>query len=346
MKKTPPRILELGVAFLTPPARREDIVGDLHERYRSPERYIAEALHLLPAVLLSQIRRTTDPRQLAIEAGASCICFLSVALAGNWNTSPELLKQALPPALTAEVAFAVANAWAGSRAASVPVAIATFVAACTFLLQAVLAAVAPSMALPYTSFVPGCAASCFALSILRLLSERGQQLRPAEAGGRQMTGLTDRARKFRKQLWRGCLGSVVSALLLAAIGTSSAMAANTPDRILGGAIIAIALFVIHQTWRRWSRTSAEPTYRAQLERRRNDLQSVVWWYITPFLIGLLLFALRAPLASPAPPSLLAILPFVVLSALWSVAGVRISRRQAGELQDEIDSLGDGNRSLG
>lgn len=54
----PPRWLEKLVAALIPPLSREHVLGDLSERYRSPGRYVAEALQALTGVLASQMRRT------------------------------------------------------------------------------------------------------------------------------------------------------------------------------------------------------------------------------------------------------------------------------------------------
>src|SRR6185503_7620798 len=54
----PSRIAEAVVAILLPPASREEVLGDLYERFRSPSRYAVDALITVPMVVISRIRRT------------------------------------------------------------------------------------------------------------------------------------------------------------------------------------------------------------------------------------------------------------------------------------------------
>lgn len=70
---------EAVVARLIPPDCREEVLGDLHERNISFARYLLDALHTIPLVVASRIRRTSDPGLLAMYAivcytspGASC----------------------------------------------------------------------------------------------------------------------------------------------------------------------------------------------------------------------------------------------------------------------------------
>jgi glucose-6-phosphate-specific signal transduction histidine kinase len=55
----PPVALESVVGLLVPPLAREHVLGDLAERYVSPGRYLLDALRTVPAVVISQIRRTS-----------------------------------------------------------------------------------------------------------------------------------------------------------------------------------------------------------------------------------------------------------------------------------------------
>src|SRR6266404_6104641 len=59
---------ERVVAFFIPPACREEVLGDLHERFLSTPRYVADALSTVPLVIVSRIRRSTDPVLLLMEA--------------------------------------------------------------------------------------------------------------------------------------------------------------------------------------------------------------------------------------------------------------------------------------
>ena len=68
MKPGPSKLTERVVGFLLPPACRENVLGDLQERYTTPLQYFADAIRATPAVILSQLRRTTDLRVLLLEA--------------------------------------------------------------------------------------------------------------------------------------------------------------------------------------------------------------------------------------------------------------------------------------
>lgn len=64
MHSAPPKTAERIVGFLIPPASREEVLGDLYERCTSSGQYILDALLVLPRVILSRIRRTTDAQVL------------------------------------------------------------------------------------------------------------------------------------------------------------------------------------------------------------------------------------------------------------------------------------------
>jgi|SRR5579884_733879 len=75
LSKTAERI----VALLVPPACREEVVGDLHERFRSRWQYLADALSTVPLVILSRMRRTMDAQVLLMQAFALYLSFLAAA---------------------------------------------------------------------------------------------------------------------------------------------------------------------------------------------------------------------------------------------------------------------------
>jgi hypothetical protein len=54
---TPPKFLESLVTLLLPPAVREQVLGDIHERYESPVKYIVDAASVVPAAIFGQLRR-------------------------------------------------------------------------------------------------------------------------------------------------------------------------------------------------------------------------------------------------------------------------------------------------
>jgi hypothetical protein len=102
MRSGPSKAAEAIVALLLPPACREEVLGDLHERYRSRLQYAADALCTVPLVILSRIRRTADPQVLLIQAFALYASFLTAA----WFKDPSLLQAqwgllrlAIPPGM-------------------------------------------------------------------------------------------------------------------------------------------------------------------------------------------------------------------------------------------------------
>jgi len=99
----PSKAAEALVAVFLPLACREEVLGDLHERYRSPWQYGFEALSTVPLVAIGRIRRTADPRILLIQAFAVAVSFLGAAwfrdgplLRSQWG----LLRLAVPGAMT------------------------------------------------------------------------------------------------------------------------------------------------------------------------------------------------------------------------------------------------------
>lgn len=90
MHAAPSRFAEALVAVVLPPACREEVLGDLHERYRSPWQYASDALLTAPLVVWSRIRRTADAQVLLIQAFALYLSFLGAA---EWTDAALLHEQ-------------------------------------------------------------------------------------------------------------------------------------------------------------------------------------------------------------------------------------------------------------
>ena len=90
MESGPPKVIEKIAGVLIPPACREEVLGDLRERYAGTVRYIGEALSVIPCVIWSRIRRTTDPLVLLMEAMGS---YLTFVLAAWWLDRSLLLDE-------------------------------------------------------------------------------------------------------------------------------------------------------------------------------------------------------------------------------------------------------------
>ena len=173
MKAGPSKATELLVGWLLPPASREHVLGDLHERYTTRWRYMAEVISVVPLVILSNIRRTLDPVVLLMEAFTF---FMSFLIAG-WSLGPGsflyhdlgFLRVAIPTAV-ASLGLVLADAYANPRKRSPmrPVLGAVFSLLCVLLSQMTLSG-SGGLALPRFVMVAGSSMALLLVSTLRLL---------------------------------------------------------------------------------------------------------------------------------------------------------------------------------
>jgi hypothetical protein len=173
MPSGPSRSAEAIVAVLIPPACREEVLGDLYERYRSPAQYGFDALITIPFVIVSRIRRTADPQILLMQALALYLAFLSAA----WFRESSLLTQqwgmmrlALPPALIL-LALVLNDVYAkpGTRSPWSMVMGPAIGLALAFLSQAMMWSRNSPGALPLEVMVYGAAMSFLSSSVIRML---------------------------------------------------------------------------------------------------------------------------------------------------------------------------------
>lgn len=107
--------LERLIALLIPPAAREEVLGDLRER--CGPRIAGEALRVLPFVVASRIRRTTDAVVFLMQA---LTLFTSFVLAAVWLDRPLLFEPwsfariGIPAAVVLAV-LALADAYADPK---------------------------------------------------------------------------------------------------------------------------------------------------------------------------------------------------------------------------------------
>lgn len=131
MEPDPPEIMEAMVFWLVPPACREEVLGDFQERFTCPREYLVEAVRTVPLVILSRVRRTTDPALLLLEALA---LFLSLVTAARLLGGPSFLTDQqgyLKLALLAAIALVVlmlVDAYSGRTTRMTPGPIAGFCA--------------------------------------------------------------------------------------------------------------------------------------------------------------------------------------------------------------------------
>jgi hypothetical protein len=106
MESGPSKIIEALVAWLIPPAVREEVLGDLRERNETPVRYLLEASFTIPCVIYSRIRRTTDAVVALMQLVSMYTAFV---MAASWLDRALLfdergfLRLAIPPVIALAV---------------------------------------------------------------------------------------------------------------------------------------------------------------------------------------------------------------------------------------------------
>ena len=169
----PPKTLEKIVAMLTPPARREEFMGDLYERYRSPLHYLSDAWFGVPCVIYSQVRRTANPGVLLLDALLLYLSFFEAA----WQMDREFLYTPLAmiklaiPAAVAVIGLMLADAYArpGRRSPLRPFVHAVVGIGIAAFAQAALRASGLPIALPWWIAAAGFALGVVGVSMIGML---------------------------------------------------------------------------------------------------------------------------------------------------------------------------------
>lgn len=81
---------EAVAAILIPPACREEVLGDLHERNATAWRFTLDAVRTVPLVIASRIRRMSEPGLLAMYAIG---LFLSFFVAAWFDMRPLVYER-------------------------------------------------------------------------------------------------------------------------------------------------------------------------------------------------------------------------------------------------------------
>jgi hypothetical protein len=185
---SPPKSLEKVISFCLPAPCRDVVLGDLQERYTSVRGYLLDALSVVPLVILSRMRRESDPQVLLIEGLVLTLSFMAAAWLNDsafLNDSWALVQLAVPAAVALIVvlfADVYGDPTRSSRVSSLKAPM-IGLALTLVLCDAVLRSVA-GLTIPRSILVQGSLLSVFLLSGIRLLlspvAER--KLGPAMAG--------------------------------------------------------------------------------------------------------------------------------------------------------------------
>jgi hypothetical protein len=115
MAHGPSRRLERFVGAFIPPACREEVLGDLHEKHVSPMQYIGLAIKVIPFVILSRIRRTSDLQIRLTEALLVYASFFTAAWFNQRDALPryDSLFRITIPTMANLLDLIFEDVWAG-----------------------------------------------------------------------------------------------------------------------------------------------------------------------------------------------------------------------------------------
>jgi len=174
MDPGPSKIVEAIVGFFIPPACRESVLGDLRERFGSARQYKLEAIRTVPMVILSRIRRTTDPQVLLMEAFAIYVSFVGVVWGFGDMSFLErqqgYLRLAIPTAVTV-LALVLLDAYANPAKKSPlrPIWQAAFGVGMAFISQATLVLGDRDLAVPDMMMLYGGGIGLLLISVIRMI---------------------------------------------------------------------------------------------------------------------------------------------------------------------------------
>jgi len=117
MEPGPSKVAETIAGWLLPPACREEILGDMRERYRSGAAYFFEALHLIPSMVYSRICRTADPVVALMEGLSMFTAFVIAARSFDAALifAPDGYARLAIPAVVVLAVMALADAYSDPR---------------------------------------------------------------------------------------------------------------------------------------------------------------------------------------------------------------------------------------
>jgi hypothetical protein len=337
----PPRWLEGVIHALLPPGSREHVLGDLSERYRSPGRYLAEALQALPGVIARQVRRRLDGTRLVI------LVIVGVTLFAVLGNHAPVLLAAMPPTLLGLTGLILREAYRPvvepsphqARQALLDV---LSVAVPLLLSQGLAALWAPAWLLPASALaigLPMFSSLLFVLSIvLSLLPGRSGSWPPLSAGSLSAAELLSEARVFaararleiRIEQCGALVMTVISLALLVATALSAPATLITVPVLItsigevvgaaGGLLAAVLL-------QRQARETALPlsggmgfqqvraVYRCGLKQQRQT-SAHRWLYQMPTLLGTMIMFSGAILQRA--------LPVQLRWVLWAMQGLVVA----------------------
>lgn len=302
MSTAPPVFLVTIMNRIIPPASREAVLGDLWEEYRSPAQFVKQGLTVLPFLMFSQLRRRSSWPILGLQAFILFAClrgFLST------ETMPPPWMRASLPTLFTFLALAwhdTYRAWQDERAARPAygeiAAVIVGIGLSQLMTAVIVAATGLSKAWLLTWAELLFAAS--ALPVLCLLRWGSAWAKVGQVGGN--VGPVDDYGRFRSRVrWRNRLeiGAMAITLLISSAILSRADSPVSP--IVWATLFGFLCLLVYLARRGGAPAPLPAASAEELRRlfckelvRQHKLRSMlVWWWLTPLLIGLVMHFLLA-----------------------------------------------------
>jgi hypothetical protein len=285
MPYAPPRWLEsLGLA-LVPPASAEHALGDLAECSRSSGDYARNLLSILPRVVWSQVRRRATMGGIAFNAVLTGVLLLAQRFpASFFATSWSVPRLAVPWAIwVCGVALAAAY---GPRTQPYALNWRVFAA-----FAAIAIAAAAILDVPLLRVVTGFGIT-FGLILVLSMPWLKQTAPPALSPETLLT----HARNFQRGIWWRNARESAACLLVIAFNVRSLARAETPLQVAGHALLIAGVLFIMGYLHLLAASRAVPDgtdaktlwrfHRHELVRQRDILRAIVWWYLAPFVPGM------------------------------------------------------------
>ena len=355
MNPRPAAFLESLTARLIPAPCRENIAGDLHERYRSNGQYVVGALRTVPFAILSQIRRTFDPAFLVIQA-----CGLYMAFQAAWRfsempllTDASQLLRLLVPVFAGLVGLVLRDAYVDHNcrtplkslldaAFGVAFAFVAAIVANQFVTTSLdVRGARPGLALPWNVTGKAALIAVFILSLVRMTL--WAVMRP-EKGPLQIVAAATRFQKGIRS--RNIREYIAAAFVVIVFGSFIVRAPSAGPRVVFSLIIIVTVYAIYWLHKKGWAGKIPPNlspdgyremYRQQLVRQR-DLVHGAWKGLAIMFIPILLilFATPAPLAARLELRTMGLATFTLTFVLIG----KLNRLAARKLTQRIKTLDD------
>lgn len=334
MPYSPPAWLDRLASLLLPPASAEHALGDLVETSRSNLEYLRQLASILPHVVWSQVRRRATIAGIVFNAVLSLIALL-VAVGvpkGAFFATPAPWRLAVPW-LCWVAGCALAAAYGNpcrpthwSRPMFFGWVVATL-------------ASAVALDIPVLRVAAGLGGSYVLILALAMPWLTAAPLAPLS-----IDTLADHARLFQRSIWWRNLRESAAGLFVIGANLNNLWSGTDPVARAGhGLIVAGVLFIMAFLHLRANSrpvpVDADPValvafHTRELARQRDILRAVPYWYLAPFVPGMVVSAASKWDTTGANTVGALLVVLVIFGLIWrlNVAGADWLDRKVGEVE--------------